>query len=79
MRVFTFLSEQQMQQHALYHPVSIGPLSLKGNVFFAPVAGYSDSAFRSIAIEWEASFTYTEMVSSEAMVRDSLKIGRAHV
>lgn len=76
MRVFTFLSEQQMQQHALYHPVSIGPLSLKGNVFFAPVAGYSDSAFRSIAIEWEASFTYTEMVSSEAMVRDSLNTKR---
>ncbi len=57
----------------LYHPVSIGNLNLKGNLFLAPVAGYSDSAFRSVCIENGACFTYTEMVSAEALVRKNLK------
>ena len=57
----------------LYHPVTIGNLQLKGNLFLAPVAGYSDSAFRSVCIENGACFTYTEMVSAEALVRKNLK------
>ena len=57
----------------LYHPVSIGNIQLKGNLFLAPVAGYSDSAFRSVCIENGACFTYTEMVSAEALVRKNLK------
>ena len=57
----------------LYHNVKIGNLELKGNLFLAPVAGYSDSAFRSVCIENGACFTYTEMVSAEALVRKNLK------
>ena len=57
----------------LYHPVSIGNIKLTGNLFLAPVAGYSDSAFRSVCIENGACFTYTEMVSAEALVRKNLK------
>ncbi len=57
----------------LYHPVKIGNVELKGNLFLAPVAGYSDAAFRSVCIENGASFTYTEMVSAEALVRKNLK------
>lgn len=57
----------------LYHPVSIGNIKLKGNLFLAPVAGYSDMAFRSVCIENGACFTYTEMVSAEALVRKNLK------
>ena len=57
----------------LYHPVSIGNIILKGNLFLAPVAGYSDAAFRSVCIENGAAFTYTEMVSAEALVRKNLK------
>ena len=57
----------------LYHPVSIGNLSLNGNLFLAPVAGYSDRAFRSICTECGADFAYTEMVSSEALTRDNEK------
>lgn len=57
----------------LYHPLKIGNISLKGNLFLAPVAGYSDSAFRSVCIENGACFTYTEMVSAEALVRNNLK------
>ena len=57
----------------LFHPVKIGSLSLDGNIFLAPVAGYSDRSFRSICIEKGACFTYTEMVSAEALVRKNEK------
>ncbi len=58
---------------SLYHPVKIGNLSLPGNLFLAPVAGYSDRAFRSICAECGADFAYTEMVSAEALIRDNAK------
>ena len=57
----------------LYHPVKIGNIELKGNLFLAPVAGYSDAAFRSVCIENGACFTYIEMVSAEALVRKNQK------
>ncbi len=57
----------------LYHPVTIGGVVLPGNLFLAPVAGYSDRAFRSVCREGGADFAYTEMVSSEALVRGSDK------
>ncbi|WP_407428098.1 tRNA dihydrouridine synthase DusB [Treponema sp.] len=57
----------------LYHPVQIGNLSLSGNLFLAPVAGYSDRAFRSICTECGSDFAYTEMVSSEALTRNNQK------
>jgi nifR3 family TIM-barrel protein len=57
----------------LYHPVRIGGLELPGNLFLAPVAGYSDRAFRSICRDLGASFTYTEMISAEALARGSEK------
>ncbi len=66
----------------LYRPITIGSLTLPGNIFLAPVAGYSDRSFRSICVDWGADFTYTEMVSSEAYIRNSAKteklIARAH-
>ena len=57
----------------LFHPVAIGHIHIPGNLFLAPVAGYSDRAFRGLCIEYGASFTYTEMVSAEALVRESEK------
>ncbi len=57
----------------LYHPVSIGNLKLDGNLFLAPIAGYSDRAFRSLCVECGASFCTTEMVSAEALTRGSEK------
>ncbi len=66
---------------SLYKPVSIQcPLSkekysltLDGNLFLAPVAGYSDRAFRTLCADGGANFSYTEMVSAEALVRGSGK------
>jgi nifR3 family TIM-barrel protein len=60
---------------ALYHPVKIGSLELGGNLFLAPVAGYSDRAFRSICTEKGADLCFTELVSSEALVRNPRHYG----
>ena len=57
----------------LYHPVDIGNLHLDGNLFLAPIAGYSDRAFRSLCVDCGASFCTTEMVSAEALTRNNLK------
>ena len=63
-----------MQEHnSLYHPVQIGKLKLNGNLFLAPIAGYSDRAFRSLCLEYGASYCTTEMVSAEALTRGSKK------
>lgn len=57
----------------LIHPISIGNLSLKSNVFLAPLAGYTDKVFRGICLNHGAALTYTEMVSSEGVARGSEK------
>ena len=46
---------------------------LRNPFFLAPVAGYSDAAFRSVCYELGAALCYTEMVSSEALTRDHPK------
>ena len=60
-------------KNQFYHSVSIGNLNLDGNLFLAPVAGYSDCAFRHLCKRGGANFSYTEMVSAEALVRGSGK------
>jgi nifR3 family TIM-barrel protein len=60
---------------ALYHPVQIGALTLPGNLFLAPVAGYTDRAFRSLCAEEGSSFSFTELVSAEALSRQSARYG----
>lgn len=62
-----------MSQGSLWRPLRIGSALLPGNLLFAPVAGFSDPAFRSVCVDWGADFCYTEMVSSEALTRDSAK------
>lgn len=58
---------------SLYRSVRIGDLEVPGNLFLAPVAGYSDRAFRSVCVEQGADLCCTELVSSEALTRDSAK------
>ena len=54
----------------LFRSVKIGSLELPGNLFLAPVAGYTDRAFRSICAEEGACFSFTELVSAEALYRN---------
>ncbi len=56
-----------------HHPVRVGGIELTGNLFLAPVAGYSDAAFRSVCVDEGADLCFTEMVSAEALVRGSGK------
>jgi len=60
---------------SLYHPLKIGTAEVPGNIFLAPLAGYTDRAFRSVCVDMGADLTYTEMVSCEALVRGSEKTG----
>ena len=53
----------------LYRPVTIGSLELEGNLFAGPVAGYTDRSFRSLCVEQGANFSFTELVSAEALYR----------
>ncbi len=57
----------------LYHPVTIGNLTIAGNVFLAPLAGYTDVPFRTLAKEGGADLTFTEMVSVEGLSREGEK------
>lgn len=49
------------------HPIEIGSLSLKNNLFLAPMAGVNDLPFRRIAVECGAGLVTTEMVSAKAI------------
>jgi len=57
----------------MLHGIELPGLSIPGNLFLAPLAGYSDAAFRSICLEWGADLCYTEMVSAEGIVRNNTK------
>lgn len=56
---------------SLYHPVTIGTVRIPGNIFLAPMAGYTDVAFRTVAVREGADCTYTELVSAEGVLRNS--------
>jgi len=65
----------QTNSENLYHPVKIENLEIPGNLFLAPVAGYTDRAFRSICAEEGACFSFTELVSAEALYRNFSRYG----
>jgi tRNA-dihydrouridine synthase B len=51
----------------------IGNLNLSGRVLLAPLAGVSNRPFRVLAIRSGAAMTFTEMVSSEGIIRRQAK------
>jgi tRNA-dihydrouridine synthase B len=55
----------------LFHPVRIAQLPVPGNVWLAPMAGYSDAAFRAVCVRHGASLCFAEMVSADALSRDN--------
>ncbi|MDR2633397.1 MAG: tRNA dihydrouridine synthase DusB [Treponema sp.] len=56
-----------------YHPLVIGSLTVPGNLFLAPIAGYTDRAFRALCVEEGADFTCTELISAEALIRNRVR------
>jgi len=53
--------------------LKIGSLDLDGRVMLAPMAGYTDTAFRRLARRHGAAMVITEMVSSRALLAGSDK------
>ena len=51
----------------------IGNIEIKNNVVLAPMAGISNSAYRTIIKEMGSGLIYAEMVSAEAIVHNSKK------
>ncbi len=51
--------------------LSIGRISLKNNIFVAPLAGYSDFAFRKMCYHLGAGLCFTEMVSAKGLYYNS--------
>ncbi|MBL7005947.1 MAG: tRNA dihydrouridine synthase DusB [Spirochaetia bacterium] len=63
-----------MEKHKnLYHPVTIGSIKIDGNLFLAPLAGFTDPAFRFLCVQEGANLTFSEMVSAEGLARKSKK------
>lgn len=61
------------EEEQILKDIELPSLTLRGNILLAPMAGYTDAAFRSLCLEYGASFCFTEMVSAEALSRGSLK------
>ena len=53
--------------------LKIGRYELPGNALLAPLAGYTDFAFRSLALECGAALAFTEMVSCKGLLYGSEK------
>jgi len=57
----------------MLNSLQFGSVSVKFPVVLAPMAGYTDAAFRSICKEQGAGACYTEVTSAEGIRRDSQK------
>ena len=59
------LCRNRVQKHN--NMLKIGTFALQNPLVLAPMAGYTDAAFRSLCVEQGAALTYTEMISAKAL------------
>src|SRR4051812_47773905 len=52
-------------------PISIGPVRIEEPVILAPMTGVTDRPFRRIVKRYGAGLTVTEMIASQAMIRET--------
>ncbi len=52
-------------------PLQIGPITVAAPVILAPMTGVTDRPFRTLVKRFGAGLTVTEMIASEAMVRET--------
>jgi tRNA-dihydrouridine synthase B len=52
-------------------PISIGPVTVDAPVILAPMTGVTDRPFRRIVKRYGAGLTVTEMIASQAMIRET--------
>jgi tRNA-dihydrouridine synthase B len=53
--------------------MKIGQLTIKNNVFLAPMAGITNMPFRMLVREFGCALAFTEMISANGLVRRTLK------
>ena len=51
--------------------ISIGPVTLDAPVILAPLSGISDLPFRRLVKRWGAGMVVSEMIASQAMIRET--------
>jgi tRNA-dihydrouridine synthase B len=52
-------------------PISVGPVRIDAPVILAPMTGVTDRPFRRIVKRYGAGLTVTEMIASQAMIRET--------
>ena len=52
-------------------PIAIGPVRIESPVILAPMTGVTDRPFRRIVKRYGAGLTVTEMIASQAMIRET--------
>jgi tRNA-dihydrouridine synthase B len=53
------------------NPISIGPIAIDAPVILAPMTGVTDVPFRKVVKRYGAGLTVSEMIASQAMVRET--------
>jgi tRNA-dihydrouridine synthase B len=54
-----------------YKPITIGPVRIDAPVILAPMTGVTDLPFRRVVKRFGAGLTVTEMIASQAMIRET--------
>src|ERR1700753_1562643 len=54
-------------------PIKIGPLTLDAPVILAPMSGVTDMPFRRLVKKFGAGLVVSEMIASQAMIRECRK------
>ena len=52
-------------------PISVGPVRIDAPVILAPMTGVTDRPFRKLVKRYGAGLTVTEMIASQAMIRET--------
>ena len=52
--------------------IILGDVSIKNNVFLAPIAGYTDYCFRKLQLECGVGLAFTELVSAKGLMFESV-------
>jgi tRNA-dihydrouridine synthase B len=52
-------------------PISVGPLTIDAPVILAPMTGVTDLPFRKLVKKHGAGLTVSEMIASQAMIRET--------
>jgi tRNA-dihydrouridine synthase B len=58
---------------SLIHPIHIGTVRLENPVILAPMSGVTDMPFRRLAKKHGAGLVVSEMIASQAMIRENVK------